>query len=150
MTFMYGSTVNGVQYPNTSHGLHYLPRQRSRVTSRVSGRGHRIGAVCVSVCVSVRTLTTEPFDLWPWFLVWELTLTLARLGLYVKVVGQRSRSLGKISSRSSLALWWDVWSESSDIMTEYDVIVWRHDVIWRHRVTSWRHRVTSWCHRVTS
>ncbi len=37
-------------------------------TSRVSGRGHRIGAVCVCVCVclSVRTLTTELFDLWPW------------------------------------------------------------------------------------
>ncbi len=40
-------------------------------TSRVSGRGHRIGAVCVCVCVcvcvsvcpSVCTLTTEPFDL---------------------------------------------------------------------------------------
>ncbi len=37
------------------------------ITSRVSGRGHRIGAVCVCVCVcvcvSVRTLTAEPFDL---------------------------------------------------------------------------------------
>ncbi len=36
-------------------------------TSRVSGRGYRIGAVflcvCVCVCVSVSTLTAEPFDL---------------------------------------------------------------------------------------
>ncbi len=28
-------------------------------TSRVSGRGHRIGAVCVCVCLSVSTLTAE-------------------------------------------------------------------------------------------
>ncbi len=34
-------------------------------TSRVSGRGHRIGAVCVCVCVSVNTLTAKPFDLRP-------------------------------------------------------------------------------------
>ena len=33
------------------------------ITSRVSGRGHRIGAACV--CVSVSTLTTDPFDLRP-------------------------------------------------------------------------------------
>ncbi len=34
----------------------------------------------------------EPFDLLIWFLAWMSTLTLARLGLQVKVVGQRSRS----------------------------------------------------------
>ena len=43
------------------------------VTSRVSGRGHRIGVIslCVSVslCLCVSTLTAKPFDLWPWFLV---------------------------------------------------------------------------------
>ncbi len=50
-------------------------------TSRVSGRGHRIGAVCVCVFLSVSTLKAEPFDLRPWFSVWRLTLTLARLGL---------------------------------------------------------------------
>ncbi len=37
------------------------------VTSRVSGRGHRTGAVfscvCLSVCASMNTLTAEPFDL---------------------------------------------------------------------------------------
>ncbi len=32
-------------------------------TSRVSGRGHRIGAVFLSVCVCVCTLTAELFDL---------------------------------------------------------------------------------------
>ena len=34
-------------------------------------------SVCVSVCLSVNTLTAKPFDLWPWFWVWKLTLTLA-------------------------------------------------------------------------
>ncbi len=36
------------------------------VPSRVSGRGYKIGPVCVSVrlsvCLSVTTLTAEPFD----------------------------------------------------------------------------------------
>ncbi len=33
------------------------------VTSRVSGRGHRIGAVFLCVCVCQHSLTAEPFDL---------------------------------------------------------------------------------------
>ena len=40
-----------------------------------------VPSVCLSVCPSVSTLTSEPFDLWPWFLAWELTLTLARLSM---------------------------------------------------------------------
>ncbi len=44
------------------------------------------------VCVFVGALLFEPFDLWPWFLAWALTLTLARLGFQVKVIGQSSRS----------------------------------------------------------
>ena len=47
--------------------------RRTIFTSRVSSWGHRIGVVCA--CVS--TLTAELFDLWPWFLLWELTLTLS-------------------------------------------------------------------------
>ena len=47
-----------------------------------------IGSVRLSVRPSFTTLTAEPFDLRPWCLVCRLTLTLARLGLYVKVVGQ--------------------------------------------------------------
>ncbi len=39
------------------------PGQAVFITSRVSGRGNRIGPVCVCVCVSVSTLTAEPFDL---------------------------------------------------------------------------------------
>ena len=48
--------------------------------------------VCVCVCQHSHA---KPFDLWPWFLVWRLTLTLVRLGLLVKVVGQRSWSPGQ-------------------------------------------------------
>ena len=32
------------------------------VTSRLSGRGHRIGDVCPRVCLSVCALTAEPFS----------------------------------------------------------------------------------------
>ena len=32
-------------------------------TSRVSGPGHRMGAVCECVSLSVSTLTAKPFDL---------------------------------------------------------------------------------------
>ena len=43
---------------------------------------------CVCVCLSASTLTANPFDLWLWFLAWKLTLTLARMGLKVMVIGQ--------------------------------------------------------------
>ncbi len=46
------------------------------------------GSVRPSICQFVRTLTTEPLDLRPSFLAQGLVLTLARLGLKVKVVGQ--------------------------------------------------------------
>ena len=38
-------------------------------------------SVCVSVRLSVGALLFEPFDLWPWFLAWGLTLTSASFGL---------------------------------------------------------------------
>ena len=59
------------------------------VTSRVSGRGNIIGdsgPVCLCVCLSVCTFTAEALDLRPWYLAWRLTLTLARMGLKVRVV----------------------------------------------------------------
>ncbi len=49
----------------------------------------------VRLCLSLNTLTPEPFYLRPWYLVCRSTLTLARSNLYVKVVGQRSRSNAK-------------------------------------------------------
>ena len=60
---------------------------------------HLVPSVClfVSACLSVCTLLTKQFDLWPWFLVWRLTLNLASLTLKVKVIGQCSRSNMKIT-----------------------------------------------------
>ncbi len=34
------------------------------IPSRVSGRGYKIGPVCLSVCLLVSSLTAEPFDVW--------------------------------------------------------------------------------------
>ena len=48
-----------------------------------------------SVRPSVTTLLAEPFDLRPYSFARRLTLTLARMSMYVKVVGQRSRSNGR-------------------------------------------------------
>ncbi len=51
--------------------------------------------VCVraSVCSSVSALTDEPFDIRTQNLVERLTLTISRMSLTVKVIGQRSRLL---------------------------------------------------------
>ena len=65
-------------------------------TSRVSGRGYRNGAVCVSVCVCecvcvcvfVSALTAESFDIWSPNLVQGLTLIISRTSVLVKVKDQ--------------------------------------------------------------
>ena len=55
-----------------------------------------VASVNPSVCPClVCALLFEPFDLRPRFLAWGSTLTLARMGLQLKVVGQRSRSNAK-------------------------------------------------------
>ena len=68
------------------------------IPSRVSGRGYKIGPVCVRVCVHVRllvsALTDEPIAVQTHNSAEELTLTISRMSLKVKVIGQRSRSLG--------------------------------------------------------
>ena len=114
------------------------------ITSRISGRGYRNGAVCVCVCVClfVSALTAEPLNIWSRNLVQGLTLIISRTSLLVKVIGQRSRSRGQKTSFSgfsdlseqisSLGLW-------CDVMTSHDVMGSRRDVIWRHCMTSWRH-----------
>ena len=48
--------------------------------------------VCLCVCLPVDALTAKPLDLGPRFLAWMLTLTLVRMDLKVKVIGQSSRS----------------------------------------------------------
>ncbi len=83
----------------------FIPDQAVReyfVTSRVSGRGYKNGAVCVCVCVcvcaSVSALTADPFDIWSRNLVQGLTLMTSWTSLLVKVIGQRSRSRGQKTS----------------------------------------------------
>ena len=60
---------------------------------------HLVASVRLSVCPCVDlffcALLLEPLDLGPSYLVLGLTLTSARLGLYIKVIGQRSRSNAK-------------------------------------------------------
>ena len=53
---------------------YYRPRSKGDDT---------FGSVCPLVCVFVYALTSEPFDLRPWFLAWGSTSTLARLGVKV-------------------------------------------------------------------
>ena len=64
------------------------------VTSPISGRGNRIGPVCVSVCQLVSTVMAEPFEVRTPNLVQVLTLMISKSNLMVKVIGQRSRSPG--------------------------------------------------------
>ena len=49
--------------------------------------------LCVCVCVSVRAITFESFDMEASFLVWRYILTILRSRLSIKVIGLRSRSL---------------------------------------------------------
>ena len=61
--------------------------------SHVSGRGYGIGPVCESLCVCVcvcLSLQAEPLNVQTQNLVDGLTLTISRISLKVKVMGQRS------------------------------------------------------------
>ncbi len=83
---------------------------------------------CVSVCVS--TLAAEPFDLWPQFSVWNLTL--ARPGLQVKVKGQGHQV--KFHFVVIWVTWPMMWRHVTSL---YDVHLWRqmtshYDVMWHH------------------
>ncbi len=54
------------------------------------------------VCVSVSALPAEPFDIQTQNLVEALTLTISRMSLKVKVIGQRSRSPGRKNAISEV------------------------------------------------
>ncbi len=71
---------------------YYMIRVSCFITSLVSGQGNRIGpSVCLSVCPSISTLTTEPFDIQTRNLTCRSACTISRSSLMVKVIGQRSR-----------------------------------------------------------
>ena len=52
--------------------------------------GNVFGRVCVSVCLSVQTITFELLHIGTSFLVWRYILSLS-----IKVIGSRSRSCAK-------------------------------------------------------
>ena len=52
-------------------------------------------SVCLSVCVSVQTITFESLHIWTSFLVFRYILTISRSSLSIKVIGSRSRSCAK-------------------------------------------------------
>ncbi len=68
--------------------------QHTLFTSRVSGRGHRIGAVCVCVCVSVCALTTEPFDVRTRNFTWNLICVCLTIHNKKGLWGKRTVQLG--------------------------------------------------------
>ena len=89
-------------------------------TSRVSSPGHRIGAVYVSVCVCLSVCEhSHSQTVWPMTLIFGMGRDLDLSLDNIVGQGRRSRSPGKISLCSNLALWGDVWSHLSDI--SYDV-----------------------------
>ena len=81
--------------------------------------------MCICVCASVSALTAEPFDIWSLNFVQGWTLITSQTGLLVKVIGQRSRSRGQITSFprlsdfseqiSTLGLW-------CNVMTSHDIM----------------------------
>ncbi len=90
-----GYTILSTEYYCINSYSYHLPPW-GLIPSRVSGRGYKIGPVCLSVCVcvcaSVSSLTAEPFDVRTRNLVQALTLTISWMSSKVKVIGQRSRS----------------------------------------------------------
>ena len=57
--------------------------------------GNVFGHVCLSVCLSVQTITFEPLHIGTSFLVWRYILTISRSNLSIKVIGSQSRSCAK-------------------------------------------------------
>ena len=126
------------------------------ITSRVSGRGNKIGPVFLSVRLLVSTLTAEPFEVRISNLIQWCTLTISRMSTMGKVIGQRSRSpawkmwfFGQcyclflfcvtwyITMALSMVSWGHVTSQH-DVMTAYDV-TWRH----RHYCITGHHQKMS-------
>ena len=85
---------------------HYQPRSLANQGDNAHDSVHPC------VCPSVSALTPKPFDLQPWYSVCRSTLTLARMGVKVKVVGERSRSNAQIRIFTSDILPWGLGQRS--------------------------------------
>ncbi len=107
------------------------------ITSRISGRGYRNGAVCVSVCVSVSEHSHSWTD---WHTVTKFGTGIDLDGILDKFDGQRQRSKVKVTrSRNLISMIF--WLQCQ--YTKCWPMVWHYDVMWRHGTTSWHHSMTS-------
>ncbi len=128
------------------------------IPSRVSGRGYKIGPVCLFVCLfvcpSVSALTAEPFHIRAQNLAQGTILTISRTSSKVK--GQ-----GRHGKKQFFCCFCSVYMCRFTVMT--DGAIWHYTVMSRRNVrdiTAWRpwrhsgcyvHDFTAWvCHGVTS
>ena len=112
------------------------------VTSRVIGRGHRIGPVCVSVS----TFTAELFDEQTKTFTWRSAWTISRSSSMGKVIGQRSRSRGQKTWFPGFWLgtsMYNLYSLWCDVMT---FVLWISVSI-HHGKRTFRHKVCAWGER---
>ena len=104
------------------------------VPSRVSGRGYKIGPVCVSVCLSV-SLRSHGWT------VWHADPKFGR-GLDLDNISDEFEDQGH-RSKVKVARLKNVIFEVSDGWITQNQFVMTPDVMWHHVTTSWRH-MTSW------
>ncbi len=93
-----------------------------------------------SVCLSVTTLPAKSLNVWTQNLVEGLTLTISRISSKVKVIGQRSRSLGWKTWFSDFQIGWP--GQVHFVISD-DIMWWTTDVMWRQGTTSWCHMTSS-------
>ncbi len=118
------------------------------VPSRVSGRGYKIGPVCLSVCPSVcqlfSALTGEPFDVRTQNLIQGCISTISRPSSKVKVKGQKSRSPHQntyfLQAIRAFYPYVNALLGNHSLVQEVRL---RHDVIWRDVIWLTSYGVTS-------
>ncbi len=128
------------------------PKTLKIIPSRVSGRGYKIGPVCVSVCVSV-CQRSHGWTVWATNL--KFGVDIAFDNILDEFRGQGQRSKVKVAILKNLdfrtfcsetrldcreLLCHDIWrhvTSQRDVVTSRDVLVWRHDVTWHYGVTCW-------------
>ena len=125
--------------------------ESSIIPSRVSGRGYKIGPVCVCVCVSVCLSVCQHSHGWT---VWATDLKFGRNiafdNISDKFEGQGQRSRTPLWKKRDFPTF-------SYVVTYVDckeplIFVMTSDVMWRHGKTSWRHVMSrpSWHPSTTS
>ena len=113
--------------------------------SRVSGRGYKIGPVCVSVCHHSHSCTV-----WATDLKFGRNINFDNISDEFEGPGHRSKVKDAILKKtwfSDFFLWCDLCRLHRAILSWHlmscDVMARRRDVTWRHSVTSWHPLTTS-------